>query len=471
MIFLAFTDFIGRFHPVLVHLPIGFLMIGLLLQWLSAREQYHISREVIKIVFLLGMLSAIVACITGYLLSLSGEYEEDLKDWHMWMGIGVAVVSIIMYGSLVLRIFNIQYKILPFVLLSLIIVTGHLGGSLTHGPDYLTEGWATPFDTTAMTPRRNIPNIQEAVVYTDIVQPLLQSKCYSCHGEKRQKNKLRLDGPEWIKKGSKNGPVIHGKEDESELVKRISLPREDDDHMPPRQKPQLKEEEVAVLHWWVDQGADFTKKVKELKAPETLKSYLLSLQNDQAEEKKLPPIIPSDPVERADEKAVLALKNRGVVIIPVAKNSNYLTANFITALNSSDADMNLLLPLKKQLTWLKLNGTNISDSALTIISQCSNLTQLQLNNTKITDRGLAELKTLGKLQTLSVIGTKVTGQGVMQLQSLKGLQSIYLFHTKVNINDWLRLKKAFPKTALDTGGYTVPALSIDTIEAKPKPRQ
>ena len=114
-----------------------------------------------------------------------------------------------------------------------------------------------------------------------------------------------------------------------------------------------------------------------------------------------------------------------------------------------------------------MNNSTINDSALKVIGQCTNLTLLQLNNTKITDRGLSEIKKLDKLQSLSVVGTKVTGQGIMQLQSLKGLQSIYLYQTEVNKNDWPNLKKVFPKTELDTGGYAVPVLVTDTTEVKP----
>src|SRR5437868_5044640 len=114
---LSITEFIGHFHVVLVHLPIGFLLIGLLLQWLSSKAKYHISKEVIKLVILSGMIAAIIACITGYLLSLSGDYAEDIKDWHMWMGIGVAAISIVIYAKINYWQFDSFYKILSIVLL------------------------------------------------------------------------------------------------------------------------------------------------------------------------------------------------------------------------------------------------------------------------------------------------------------------------------------------------------------------
>jgi uncharacterized membrane protein/mono/diheme cytochrome c family protein len=259
--FLTITEFIGRFHVLLVHLPIGFLLIGLLLQWLSSKEKYHVSLQVIKVVILSGMIAAILSCITGYLLSLTGDYEESLVGWHMWMGIGVASISFLLYAKIISGRFDIWYKILSVALLIVIFITGHLGGSLTHGSDYLTAALSDSTDSVVI-PKKKIANIQEANVYADVIQPMLQTRCYSCHGEKKQKNKLRLDSPEWILKGGKNGAVINANPEESKLLKRILLPREDDDHMPPKQKLQLNEKEIALIHWWIDEGADFNKKVK-----------------------------------------------------------------------------------------------------------------------------------------------------------------------------------------------------------------
>jgi uncharacterized membrane protein len=461
---LTITEFIGRFHVLLVHLPIGFLLIGLLLQWLSFNEKYNISKQVIIVVILAGMIAAVLSCVTGYLLSLNGDYDESLVGWHMWMGISVAFISVFLYIRIKFGHVDVWYKVSSVVLLLLIFITGHLGGSLTHGSDYLTSALSDSTDSVVIV-RKQIPNIQEAYVYGDVIQPMLQARCYSCHGPHKQKNNLRLDDPQWILKGGKHGAVLNANSEESKLLKRLLLPLDDDDHMPPRRKAQFTEKEIALIHWWIDAGADFNKKVKDFKQPELIKPYLLALQSDHLEKKAIA-IIPPEPVEKADEKNLKPLIERGAIIIPVSQNSNYLMANFVSAINITDADIKLLLPVKKQLTWLKLNDTNISDSSLSVIGQFTNLTLLQLNNTKITDKGLELIKNLNKLQSLSLVGTKVTAKGVMQLDSIKGLQSIYLYQTNVNKNDWPSLKKAFPKTEIDSGGYTVPLLAADTTIVK-----
>ena len=96
---LLMTEFLGHFHPLLVHLPIGFLLIGLLLQFLSRKEKYVSLKPAIPIVLLWGTVAALVSCITGYLLSISDDYDKTLVSLHMWMGIGVTLVSLMLYAK------------------------------------------------------------------------------------------------------------------------------------------------------------------------------------------------------------------------------------------------------------------------------------------------------------------------------------------------------------------------------------
>ena len=256
-----------------------------------------------------------------------------------------------------------------------------------------------------------------------------------------------------------------GNAEESDMMKRLLLPRNEEDHMPPKEKPQLKDNEIELMHWWIATGATFDKKTKDLDQSEKIKPILLSLQK---EVKKIPPDIPQNMVEKADEKALQKLKQRGIVVLPVAQNSNYLTVNFITVDSITYNDIALLQSIKKQLVWLKCGDTKIGDSALNYIAQCSNLTFLQLDNTFITDKGLQQLASLQQLQSLNLVGTNITAEGLKALKDLKQLQSLYLYQTKVNKEGWSLLQKEFPKTIIDTGGYNVPLFPNDTVVLKAK---
>ncbi len=130
--------FIGHLHPALVHLPIGILLVALLLIWLSKKEKYKISQETIKIVLLAGVFSALLTCITGYTLSTLDDYKKPLIIWHMWTGIGVVIASMLLYMKQSRKEFDLVYKMIIALLLILIVVAGHLGGTITYGKGYLS---------------------------------------------------------------------------------------------------------------------------------------------------------------------------------------------------------------------------------------------------------------------------------------------------------------------------------------------
>ncbi len=468
---ISITEFIGRLHPLLVHLPIGILLLASLFLWQSRKDKSEHLRPVINVILLLGMISAVVTCITGYVLSASGEYDEQIVGLHQWMGISVAVVSILTYYFFKKNILYRWQGLVAALLLLLLIVTGHLGGSLTHGSDYLTQPLQNlGGDSVAVFKRKPIPDVQQALVFTDVIQPIFQEKCYGCHGAAKQKGKLRLDQPDAIMKGGKDGVVIvAGKPSESEMMKRILLPREDEHHMAPKEKPQLTSSEISLLDWWIANGADFTKKVKELTQPEKIKPVLLALQKEAVEQKQITGI-PEAPVEKADQSAIDTLKKLGVVVQPVSQNSNYLTANFSISGIKNDSAIALLLPLKKQIVSVKLSGVPVTDSSLSVIVQCSNISRLELDHTQVTDNGLGKLKSLDQLMSLNLVGTSVTAAGIMKLKGMKKLQSIYLYQSAVDRKDWPALAKNFPNVLLDSGNYAVPLLATDTLLVKPPKR-
>jgi mono/diheme cytochrome c family protein len=457
--------FFGRLHPLLVHLPIGILLMWIFLQALSLNPKFGISQGVLKIVLLCGAFSALASCVTGYTLSLSGDYDDNLVSWHMWMGLCVAGVSALLFVMLVRKTGGLAYRLVSLLLLALITITGHLGGALTHGSDYLGSAFDGAADA-GLVARKPIADIREARVYGDVVQPMLQAHCYSCHGPNKQKGKLRLDDSAWIVKGGKDGLVIRAfHPEESELLKRMLLPEEDEHRMPPKEKTPLKESEIAIFQWWIGQGADFSGKVKDFSQPGKIAAYLVALQGGGSggSGAGASTLVPAGPVAAAAEKDLDALRAKRVEVIPVAAGSDYLSVNFLNAVDITDKDLALLLPLRQQLVWLKLGDQSVGDSGMAVVGQCTALTVLHLNNTRITDKGLVLLRSLHNLRLLNLVGTGVTTQGVVSLEPLKQLQSIYLYHTKAAPKDWSLLKRSFPKTALDTGGYTVPFVARDTV--------
>lgn len=113
----------------------------------------------------------------------------------------------------------------------------------------------------------------EASFFTAQIAPVLERTCYSCHGEEKKKGGFRTHTLELFVKGGKDSGagVVPGKPDESAVIKRLLLPKSEDEAMPPEDKPQPTAKEIALLKWWITAGADGALKVKDAALPDDLK--------------------------------------------------------------------------------------------------------------------------------------------------------------------------------------------------------
>ncbi|MFD2936081.1 c-type cytochrome domain-containing protein [Spirosoma flavum] len=468
--------FFGHFHPLIVHLPIGFLLIAGLLELDRLTRRNSVSPHTITLILFWSAVSATMACVFGYMLSLGGGYEAETLNDHMWQGIGVAVFAWIAWSvksENLGRIFPFAQLIyLPVlgVSLLLLLAAGHQGGNLTHGSDYLTQYMPESIRTLAGVPPTQkeikfepITDLNQAMVYQQIVNPILHSRCVQCHNAGKSKAGLRLDTPDMIKKGSEDGPVfVAGKGTSSELIKVCLLPEEDDHHMPPKGKNQLNESQIALLTWWIDQGAPFNKKVAELTINDAIRPVLAALgggpnaasgANVAATNGSPAPESPvlTMKVPAADPTIIDELKKTGLLVLPLSKEQNQLEISAVNARTFSDAQAALLPKLSAQIVWLKLGDTQISDATMVQVAKLKNLQKLHVEETNVTDAGLKQLKSLLNLEYLNLYGTAVTDAGLTELIGLKNLKTVYLWQTKVTEQGIANLKKAMPKLEIIGG--------------------
>lgn len=465
--------FFGHFHPLIVHLPIGFLLIAGLLELDRLTRRNSVSSHTITLILFWSAVSATLACLFGYLLSLGGGYDTQTLDLHMLLGIGVAVFAWVAWSvksenlGRIVSFAPLLYLPALSVALVLLLSAGHLGGNLTHGSDYLTQFAPGPIRTLAGLPPKQpdikfepITDVNQARVYQQIVNPILQTRCVQCHNADKSKAGLRLDTPDQLKKGSEDGPVlVAGNSTKSQLIKACLLPEEDDHHMPPKGKPQLTDSQIALLTWWIDQGATFDKKVSDLTVNDAIRPVLASLSsnapleavgqnvavsghNDGSpapESRVLTITLPA-----ADPNVIEEVKKTGLLVLPLSKVQNQLEVSAVNARTFNDAQAATLPKLSQQIVWLKLGHTEISDAALAQVAKLQNLQKLYLEQTSITDAGLKQLRGLANLEYLNLYGTAITDAGLVDLASLKSLKTIYLWQTKLTEKGLANLKKALP---------------------------
>ncbi len=262
--------FLGRFHVLWVHLPIGGLVLLGFLEFLAAFTRWQDAARNNRWILGFVSASAVFTAACGWMLALGDGYDPQLLKWHRVAGLAVTGGCLGTFLLLLLKR-NRTYRVSLGTTLLLLAVASHLGGSITHGRDFLTRYapgplrslWTAPSGRPR--PADRAPDALRKPVFAGVIQPILRQRCSACHGAEKHKGGLRLDTLDGLIAGGNDGPVIKpGHARDSLLIQRISLPVDDDDHMPPRGKSQLMPEQIELLEWWINAGAPVTKEIAEL---------------------------------------------------------------------------------------------------------------------------------------------------------------------------------------------------------------
>ena len=468
------AKFIGRFHPVMLHLPIGMLVLVLVLEIgrVFSKNKSGLSTQ---IAMFFAAASAVVAVLLGFVLyySMPGDYSRELAERHLNGGIIFACGTI---AAFIAKVWvdvaggkgAWLYLTLLFGSSGVMGFTSHDGASLTHGEDYLTKyapdevrkliGLPVKEGTKKAGEAAPAKPPGEQVVYTDIIVPILEQKCYSCHNAEKQKGKYRMDDYELLVKGGKEGDgIVHGKAADSNVIVRIDLPEDDDEHMPPEGKKDLEAHEVVLVKWWIDQGASKDAKLDELKPTTEIQ---------EAVSKMVPPEVLARQKSAAEDAVKQAAKQRESVKVeverlrkefPAALNFESQTSSGVTFTAVSmrkdfgDDDLAKLAPVVPALVSLDLSASTITDQGAGLLAQAGELRTLRLSETALTDAGLETLAKLPNLESLNLYGTKVTNQGILKLAALPKLRKLYLWRTQVDDAGIKALKEKLPGCEIVTG--------------------
>lgn len=258
--------FLGPFHVVALHYPIGFLTLAVLFEAWAFRFPLHIPRRVIRWTLCLATAAAWLASGLGLLRASRGEFQAELLSDHRFFGLSVAALSATacflhckVQGTTG-KFWSWGYRSVLLLCFICLVTAGHQGGSLTHGSSFLTENAPAFLGGSRKVPSAGSISARDPSMdlYSSVIQPTLSRKCYSCHGSEKQKGKLRLDTPEgWLKGGKSGEPsVVPGDVSRSRLVKVLLLPRSDDDAMPPSGKEPMTETETLAVIRWVQSAAN-----------------------------------------------------------------------------------------------------------------------------------------------------------------------------------------------------------------------
>ena len=309
----------------------------------------------------------------------------------------------------------------------LVLFTGHQGGSLTHGDDYLS---VSKIKKSTERPE----SAEDAILFEQIVLPILEKKCISCHGRTKQKGGLTLLTVEQIIKGGASGPaVIPGNPNESELIKRISLDPGHEDFMPAEGKTPLTKSEAVILSWWITEGEPMQgKKLSEYPNQHEIKNTINEYLGYVNPEKQAsgPAIDLSAETYKIKQGTIEALRKTGVMVRILQHNPLMLD---VTIPPGSDQDIKTfssnIKSIKSDIIWLKLSENNLRDTDLEFLASLINLQKLRLEKNPIGDGISEHLKNLKNLEAVNLNETKITKAGLNKLRKNSGIKRIYYWHT------------------------------------------
>ncbi len=292
-----------------------------------------------------------------------------------------------------------------------------------------------------------------AVSFEKEILPIIEKKCLKCHKAPFEANGktvkpkagLRLDAAWAIHVGSENGAVIvAGKSSESPLFERVTLPPDDEDFMPPKDKADpLTPAEVELLKNWIDEGMNFDKWQGNLAGKPANVSNTgkeLPVSEIQGLYHRL-----SEGLAPAEDKIWESVTASGGRVLRLSQTSPLLSVDFrLPASEATDEKILSAKVIAERIAHLDLSRTSATDAALVLVATTPRLIRLDLSNTAIGDAGLANLKSLPELRYLNLHTTSVTDAGLEALKGLKSLESIYLWQSKVTESGVRKLREALP---------------------------
>ena len=411
-------QFLGRFHPLMVHLPIGLLLAVPVLE--VAGSYRPALREAAGFLLGLGFLGCVGAVTLGYLLAYgSGDAGAGVTR-HMWGGIALTIgVLIALYARPLWSSGDLPrlYPVLLGCILLVLAWAAHQGGSITHGSNYLTEYMPGTLKHWSTLASKQTGTAVPDSFYQQQINPILDANCVSCHGESKMKGGLRVDSYDLLMKGGKDGLVIvAGQPERSLLVQRVTLPEGHKLFMPAEGKPPLKPEQIALIRAWILQGA----------SPD--KTSLTGVSIARAKD------VPFEPV--GDYSGLLPKikqmdMGQGAKLVPVSrKPSDGLILNTVDVSSSfGDAQFASFSKFAPYIVEAELGRTMVTDASFATLARFSHLRALHLEGTSVTGQGLSQLSSLSQLTYLNLSGTRVTKEAIVPLGTMKNLKRIYLYDT------------------------------------------
>jgi len=427
----GWLQFVGNFHPLLVHFPIALFLLVAILEIVGRSGRFAYLRLSVNFVLALTTLGAILAALLGWCLGRSGGYSGTLVTQHMWGGVALSIICWLCWLIRSRpRKLSAAYAIALALGVGLVAWTGYRGGQLSLGANHLTEHMPNGL--------RNLLGVKDALVASDPsadpntfygaqIQPIFATRCVNCHGADKHKANLRLDTYRALMRGGKDGPVVRaGNVQNSDLFRRITLPASHDDFMPKGKQP-LSAEQVKALELWIAAGASSSVAADAIKitpsAPASPAEVKFAEVDTAAVARLRSAIAPTVTQLQQQFRNILDYDSRGSADLRL--KASILGSNF------GDRDLEAFVPVADHIVVADLSRTAITDHSAGAIAAMKRLRVLRVINTRLTDATLLRLDTLSQVESLDFYGTHITAAALPTIARLPKLSHFYTGQTGI----------------------------------------
>ena len=256
-------------------------------------------------------------------------------------------------------------------------------------------------------------------------QAIFQRNCIKCHGATKQKGDYRLDNKHSVNLAGKSKlpAIVPGNVENSELMYRMRLPRDDDDAMPPEEKDPVSSEDIDIVRQWIEAGAYWPDDAELSSAP---RDYVK--------------------VGDADtDKLIEQISTTGVKAEYNAWGDESIRIDLgVVEPGQLDHAIKQLSSFSEKLVWIDCSGLKLPQDFYPMLQQFTKLKRLHLDGTDVSDKQLKTLSQLPALSYLNLYNTKISDAGLSALHDSPNLQKVFLSRTQVTDRGIAELKKAKP---------------------------
>jgi uncharacterized membrane protein len=444
--------FFGRFHPLVLHFPIVLIILALLFELARHYSLLKLGDNFLKVILIAAAVTTLVSVGAGFFLFASGEYSGELMERHFWLGAITGSAIFITVGFFYAYLRDIRFYWAYFAALAItngaVAYTSHLGGSITHGKDYLTEHLSVLGSELADAKSKAEA---EMLIYEDVIVPVFEAKCFSCHNLQKSKGGLLMNSYANLFKAGESGrpSMTPGNPEKSELYNRVHLPFDHKDHMPPEGKTPLTKDEVSILKFWIEHDASDSLRVSDVKKEDTIGAIIERMLPELRRYQRNALIARTKAMElEADLREVATQLNISIERDTVSDGDFYTIAMKFPPAPFTNEQFRQLSPYFEVFSKVSLIASGVDDAGLYYISKMVNLKELYLQKTNIDGSGLIYLQNLPNLEKLNLSFTKIDDQSAIDLLKVPNLQEVYLYRTNTSNQVVEALAKNKPRLRL-----------------------